>query len=199
MDADNLREVPMQELDLLDFTNTYQKIPKNYLGPEPLKKTSRLKIMLAHLVDFYMVFTIFNIFNVFINFNLNRYIITDSMEFSSAIILKVSIAAPLILLSYYFFSFFFNHGQTLGMKSFKLRMVIPEQSINDSFITAYKTVLSVLTFGLAKKFIGENVIKHEDYLYAEFMIHRDLAPINLLDETYKNSIEDKSHPNQIAA
>jgi len=199
MGADNLLEVPMQELDLLDFTNTSHKIPKYYLGHEPLIKTSRYKVMLAHCLDFYMVFTIFNIFNVFINLNLNRYIITDSMEFSSAIILKVSIAAPLILLSYYFFSFFFNHGQTLGMKSFKLRTVMPEQSVNDSFITAYKTVLSVLTCGLAKKFIGENVIKHEDYLYAEFMIHRDLAPINLLDEINKIKIDDKIEFYQIAA
>lgn len=202
MDTDNLIEVSMTEIDLIDYTNSKRKIPNSYLGLHPKKKVTRSKVIMANLLDFYLVLTTFNIINVLINFNLDRLVIAKSIEFSSAIILKASIGLPIIFFSYFFFSYFFNHGQTFGMKTYKLRTVMPEQSMKDSFINSFRNIFMMMTLGLANKIIGSNIVKEEDYLYSEFMVHKDIAPINLLDEIENTKVPEEvvgSDTFQIAA
>ena len=191
----------MNQIDLLDFTNSKHKIPHSYLGFAPKKEISRTKIVMAHVLDFYMAFMIFNMINILINMNLDHLLIAKSISFSSAIILKATMVAPIVIMSYFFFCMFFNHGQTMGMKTFKLRIVMPELSIKDSFHNSFKSILNTISFGLSKRFIGTNIIKEEDYLYSEFMVHKDIAAINLLDEVEKSEIQERqeSESFQIAA
>jgi len=103
----------MTPIKLLLFAEHSKKVPNYYLHPIQQKSSvENWKIFFSHLVDFNisMIFTLIFVKTTSIQF--------ESFLFESHSNTLGSISFfvfPFMLLNYFFFSYFLNHGQTYGM------------------------------------------------------------------------------------
>lgn len=175
----------MHNLDLRDFARYSQKIPSNILN-ETLakKKTSTLKILMAHALDATMVFYA----SIFMLMILGQY--TSTFLVSSRIIKLSQVSGqhtftlmfPVLLFTYFVVCNFYNHGQSYGMHSLKLRLRMKEQSFTQSFQKAAWSFLLCLSAGtLIGRFRKENQVENHDWLYQELLLPKEYQAMNLLE------------------
>jgi hypothetical protein len=93
-------------------------------------------------------------------------------------------------MSYFFFSYFFNQGQTWGMSAMKNRIEMQEQSFRSSFFWAMFSSAIMMTGGASYLFSykwvqekGWGEFKEQDHLYSELMKVSNFSPINLVELT----------------
>lgn len=184
----------MIPIDLIDYTRSSKKISPEMLkisAPVSEKPFSTWKLLGAYFFDFSTVMTftfmtsgIFKIAfkNLMMTGQLNRAFNTIPFHTLTTTIL------PLMFVSYFFFSFFFNNGQTPGMKMFKARIEMPDMSFRASLIWAMFSASVMMTAGLsfmlAYKWMqskGWGEVKGHDHLYKWMMIQRDISPVNLVE------------------
>jgi hypothetical protein len=193
MGTDKKSEVPMSSIDLLDYTNTKKKIPQDLLlekkDDHPLNFT---KIIGAYFLDAMMIFQTTIIMSFIFQLSFKTLMVSESLvdAFDSIPFISLTWSTiPLIAFSYYFFSFFFNHGQTWGMHSVKSRIDMKELELKDSFLWAAKLSLITLSgtflifaFYPQLRTWSKKHFKSHDHLYSHLIKHKDYPPINLLKE-----------------
>lgn len=181
----------MKQIDLVDFAQHSQKLPGKFLAP--VKAENHIptwKIFAAHLFDFGAVFTMTSVMGGMFNQSVKMVLVTKSLTaaFSDLTVMSLAFSFfPLMVFSYFFFSYFMNHGQTMGMMFLKKRIEMESKSFSDALRWAAFSLLLCFTGGLAftvtKKFWQS--FKGHDYLYADLMVEKQLSPINLLSEVDK--------------
>ncbi len=181
--------MPMTPIDLIDYTHS-KKIPSALLSQNSVEaidiKSS--KIIAAYFIDFMTITTISVMASAFLILSFNSWMVTSSLEnafeaieFSSIIINFL----PLMFMSYFFFSFFFNHGQTWGMNKMNHRIEMKEMSFRSSLVWAMFSTTLMMTGGLSFLFTYNwmkdknfGAFKKHDHLYFELMQERNVVTVN---------------------
>jgi hypothetical protein len=179
----------MTPIDLIDYTHS-KKIPSALLSQNSVEaidiKSS--KIIAAYFIDFMTITTISVMASAFLILSFNSWMVTSSLEnafeaieFSSIIINFL----PLMFMSYFFFSFFFNHGQTWGMNKMNHRIEMKEMSFRSSLVWAMFSTTLMMTGGLSFLFTYNwmkdknfGAFKKHDHLYFELMQERNVVTVN---------------------
>jgi hypothetical protein len=191
----------MNPVDLIDYTNTKHKIPSFILDPHSKnqKDISLWKIFATHLLDSMMIFQTTIMISVILKLSLSTYMVSgslskafDRINFSTLTMQMV----PLICVSYYFFSYFFNHGQTWGMNTLKNRIKMEELNFTSSLAWTLFSFGVVMTGGLSLVFSYNWMQEKEwgkfmahDHLYGSLIQDRELSPVNLVEHIQTNALQ----------
>lgn len=177
----------MSPIDLKDFALKEQKLPKKFLSSVSRDTPiSTWKILGAHFLDFLAISFFTSFSAVVFNQSVKLLMMTKSLKHAFNEQGTISLASsmlPFMIFSYYFLSYFMNHGQTWGMHVFKKRMKMKSQDYRDAFYWAAHSFFLCITGGLfylAKKDEWQN-IKGHDYLYQDMLDHKEYYAINLLE------------------
>lgn len=175
----------MTPVNLLLFAEHSLKLPEQYLSPvRPVEK--KWPVFAAHMMDFGMVFLGTFMMTAIFNHGVGFFMVTRGPKavFTPEVVVNLSTTfLPLILFSYFFFSFFLNNGQTWGMQTMKKRIPMKEQSFKDAFKWAIWSGLLCYSCGLTHFFRQQavNQIKAHDWLYHDLLAIREYSAINLLE------------------
>ena len=185
----------MTEIDLIDYTNVKKKIPSTLLDHVPMaqEEIPSWKIVTAYFFDFIAISTVTLMVAAFIKMSFNTFMITDSLRNAYE---KISFShmtvnfLPLIFMSYFFFSFFFNQGQSWGMSTMKNRIEMKEMNFRSSFLWAMFSSVVMMTGGLSFLFTYNWMqtknwggFKEQDHLYTELTQEKFYAPVDLYEMT----------------
>lgn len=184
----------MTPIDLFDYIEADRKIPARVLkhkSPET-SEVSSYHIIASYMVDTMMILSLTGAAAVLTGVGAKTFMITPALmtafnkiHFASF----VTSLLPLIFTSYFFCSFFFNRGQSYGMKMFKTRIDMPEMSYRSSLFWGLFSAGALMTGGLtllSYQWIqnkGWGQFKDHDHLYFELVAERSYSPIDLVAAT----------------
>lgn len=178
----------MNPIDLIPFAEHSQKLPGKFLAPIQLKeKGSTWKIMASHFIDFILTFTATSVMTMLFSHSVKMVFVTRSLRMAFSEKEISSLAGPLLplmIFSYFFFSYFMNHGQTPGMMLFKLRVNMKSKSFLQAAVWAAHSLFLSLSCGLSY-FVGKakwQNVKGHDYLYQDLVSYKEFRPVNLLSK-----------------
>lgn len=166
----------MTMIDLLDYSEASQKIPSSLLDNSPRnKEINPVKVVFAHYQDFTIVVALTLTIHAGLSFyfegflpswNVKEVYQSQSSNFSYALF-------PIILLSYFFFSYLFNDGQSLGLYSNRLRIASKNKGLRSSLMNALRSSLICLTGGLSFFWSPSMKVASHDYLYRDLLEFKD--------------------------
>ncbi len=186
----------MTEIDLFDYTNVKKKIPSSVLDHTPVHKGEipSWKIVTAYFFDFMGISTITIMVAGFIKISFTTFMVTSSLQNAFEKIPFTTLTVnflPLIFMSYFFFSFFFNQGQSWGMSAMKSRIKMQEMNFRSSLLWAMFSSVVMMTGGLSFLFTYNWMqkknwggFKEQDHLYTELTQDKFYSPVNLLEMTH---------------
>lgn len=181
----------MKQIDLVQFAEHSQKLPGKFLTPVQKKEqVSTARLLTAHMFDFGAVFVMTSVMGGMFNQSVKMILVSKSLNaaFSELTVMSLAFSfLPMIVFSYFFFSYFMNHGQTFGMMVMKKRIEMESKSFSESLRWAAFSLMLCFSGGLSY-FITKpfwRSFKGHDYLYSELMTEKQFAPINLLSEIDK--------------
>ncbi len=178
----------MAPFNLSDFAVKEIKIPQSELTP-PKQENYLGKILAAHFFDFWSVFWISITTKFFFKAAISALMITpglqdawDLVDFTPMTFLSM---LP-IGFTYFFGSYFMNHGQTYGMKLMKTRVVMREHSFTEAFQWALRSLAVIGTFGLIARSFKDSCAA-QDHLWRALVTSKDqTAPDVRTLETQKD-------------
>ena len=185
----------MTEIDLFDYTNMKKKMPSSVLDHVPVAKGEipSWKIVTAYFFDFMGISTITIMVAGFIKISFNSFMVTSSLQNAFEKIPFTTLTVnflPLIFMSYFFFSFFFNQGQSWGMSAMKNRIEMKEMNFRSSLLWAMFSSAVMMTGGLSFLFTYNWMqkknwggFKEQDHLYTELTREKFYAPVDLFEMT----------------
>lgn len=191
----------MTPIDLLDYTDSSSNIPQQVLKHSVPKhaEVTTWKILVAHFIDFTSVLMMTFMGAKFLELSLNGYMAGSMLQRSFGQVpfaALVNSSLPLMFMSYFFFSYFFNHGQTYGMYKMNLRIDMPELNFRSAFLWSMFSSALVMTGGLTLLFSrqwakekGWGTFKGHDHLWVDLMQERVLSPLSLVE--ISNQVQDK--------
>jgi hypothetical protein len=191
----------MTIIDILDYSESSQKIPSSLLNSSlRSKKINPLKVVLSHYLDFIVIVSLTMTINAAFSFyfegflpswNVKEIYHSQSSSFTAALF-------PVILMSYYFFSYLFNDGQSLGLHSYRLRVAAKKSSFRLIFANAFNSSLICLTGGLSFFWKPTLKIVSHDYLYQNLLEIKD-QHINLNHLLKSRKVIDIHESEKLAA
>lgn len=168
--------------DLVRQAQSRKKMSFHQLGHSE-SKVSALTLLSAHLLDFVMVYALTALITAFYRNIFKSMMMTSGLEkaFSkNTHYPEFLITFSVVMFSYFFFSHFFNHGQTFGMHKLKVRFVLRQHSFSQSFYATLSCLSLYLTGGLALKGVQKAFASH-DHLYADLLQPREMSPMHLVN------------------
>lgn len=190
----------MTPIDLIDYTRSSKKIPNVLLKPNERIQPppSSWKILAGYCIDFSIIISASYAISTLFQFAFSNLMVTRSLHNAFREIPYDSLTStmlPFMFLSYFFFSYLFNHGQSMGMKMMKTRIEMPEMSFRSSFLwgmfSSAVFMTAGLSFVLSYKWMqqkGWGEVKGHDHLYHVLMTPVSLSPVNLLELSMANSV-----------
>jgi hypothetical protein len=181
----------MKPIDLVLFAENSRKLPGHFLAPESENKSvPTWKVLAAHLVDFFTVCILTSSISSLFNLSIKNILVTRSLRIAFSHVNVMSFVGPLLplmLFSYFFFSYFMNHGQTYGMLLLKRRIEMKSKSFKESFKWATHSLLLCISWGITFLFEKSKwqKLKGHDYLYQELLTHKETHEIYLLSRVDK--------------
>lgn len=175
----------MKLIDLVVFAEHSQKLPSQLLEPQIPKKESSWKILAAHFIDLIVVFMFTNIMLAIFAKSVEMILITERLQSAFKLEKILHLSEPLLpmtLFSYFFFSYFMNHGQTYGMFLLKKRVELKSKSFRECFSWALHSSLVCFSCGLTYllKRSKWNRFKGHDYLYQGLIDVKEGPSIDLM-------------------
>ena len=187
----------MNPIDLIPFAEHSQRLPGKFLAPTAVKeKVSSWKILASHFIDFVITFTITSAMTMLFSHSVKMVFVTRSLRLAFSEKEISSLAGPLLplmIFSYFFFSYFMNHGQTPGMMLFKRRVNMQSKSFMEAAVWAAHSLFLCVSCGLsyfASKARWQNVKGH-DYLYQDLVAYKEIQPVNLLSKVDEFSVVEE--------
>lgn len=184
----------MTPIDLFDYIHARRKIPASVLKhqtPQASEVTS-YHILASYMVDTMMIISMTAAAALLTGIGAKTFMISPALASAFNKIPFtgfVTSLLPLIFTSYFFCSFFFNRGQTYGMKMFKTRIDMPEMNFRSSLFWGLFSAGALMSGGLSLlsyQWIqnkGWGQFKDHDHLYFELVAERSFSPIDLVAAT----------------
>lgn len=185
----------MNSIDLVEFAKNSRKLPSKWLAPVESKAQFKLwKVLMGHFLDFGAVVSVTVMTSTFFELSLKSLLVTKSMRQvwpESVAMTFTGFMLPFMVLSYFFFSYFMNHGQTWGMHMMKHRIAMKSLSFKEAALWACSSMVLCFTGGLSYLIQKDKwkAFSSHDYLYNDLMTERTLSPVTLLKEIDKFSEE----------
>ncbi len=192
----------MTPIDLLDYTDSSEKVPSELLdaGPREVEAVHPSTVIPAYLLDAFAVGSTATFVALILQLSVSNFMITPALRRSfealdhSSLIISLT---PLVLVSYFFFCFFFNQGQTWGMKQKQIRIEMPLMSFRSSLVWAIFSGTAIMTCGLSaithhwlkSSQLGD--FREHDYLYSQLIVERPVCPVNLVQLAGQNQDQRK--------
>jgi hypothetical protein len=185
-------------IDLTDFVKG-KKIPSHLLEhkSKQVKSVSALRVLMAYSLDLFMICSAATMITSIFKLSLATFVISDRLlDYFHKIEFEVLAFQlfPLMSVSYFFFSFLFNEGQTWGMHQLKIRLQIENFNFQAALRWAIFSSMTIMSFGLTyplayrvMKTKTQNSFEGHDYLYEALMTERQLSPIHLLSKIEENN------------
>ncbi len=195
----------MKPIDLCPFSEHSQKIPSSYLVTKvEIDKTfKKREVFATHALDSVFILQTFIWFKTFLQISIGNYMMTDLLQdaYSSTGGFLLNCALVLFLgYSYFCASYFFNQGQTPGMKILKKRISMEELSFDSALrwtaysLSLYATIgMTVNSLHSKYKDEGYGSFQAHDHLYQQLLTYKTWATPNLVDaiETCEMSESEK--------
>lgn len=186
----------MKTIDIVTFAAHSKKIPIKFLTPLKTELPSSWRILLAHMIDFYMVLMVWSLTFAVYSESIKKLLVTRSLNLAipnlENVLLVVSASLlPLFCLTYFFFNYFMNHGQTLGMNYVNSRIQLRDKNFYEALKWAMTSVMLCFSLGLSY-FITKQLwtnFKWKDYLYQDLMAYKEEFGIDLISQTNQASSE----------
>lgn len=191
----------MKPIDLSKFADHSQKIPQEFLTTKlhseiPFKKS---EILATHILDSVVIVQVFVWFRSLLEVSVGDLMMTnllsDAFASTGGLFLN-SILLSLIGFTYFSTSYFFNQGQTAGMKLMKRRITMEELSFESAFKWSCYSLGLYLSFGfsiakLHKKLQddGHGSFSSQDHYYQQLMAYKNWAVPSLIESTHNHSQE----------
>lgn len=176
----------MNPIKLVDYAEHSLKVPSEFLAPQAKKEDVKLwKVFFGHYLDFSAAVVATTMMSTFFNLSLKSFLVTKGLQkiWSDEVVSSFTIGAlPSMVFCYFFFSYFFNHGQTWGMHLLKKRVSMNDKSFKEAAMWACSSMVLCFTGGLSyfiMKGKWQN-FKANDYLYDHLMVERTLSPVHLV-------------------
>lgn len=176
----------MNPIKLVDYAEHSLKLPSEFLAPKAKKNDEKLwKLFLGHYLDFSAAVVTTTMMASLFNLSLKSFMVTKSLQkmWSDEVVSSFTIAAlPSMVFCYFFFSYFFNHGQTWGMHLLKKRVSMKDKSFKEAALWACSSMVLCFTCGLSYFIMKDKWqnVKANDYLYDSLMVERTLSPVHLV-------------------
>lgn len=196
----------MTPIDLIDFTHSKKKIPSYFLkhrSPEKAVISDR-RAMAALMLDFAAILGTTVMLSTIFKLYFGSFMISDHLQtaMSKMSFYELSVSSlPLMFMSYFFFSNFFNHGQSWGMHVMKTRIQMPEQNFRTSILWAIFASSTIMTFGLsffwAREYFenkGWGTFEGHDHLYIGLIQEKEFSPINLVEHSQNQNQKVEEEP-----
>lgn len=186
----------MNPIDLVPFAEHSQKLPGKFLAPVAKKEhVPTWKIFAAHFIDFGTTFIATSVMTVLFSHSIKMILVTRSLQTTFNQMQINGLAAPilpLMLFTYFFFSYFMNHGQTYGMFLVKGRVDMQSKSFMEAFRWAAHSMILCLSCGISFLFSKAKWqgYKGHDYLYQDLLTYRESNAINLLARVDEFAVEE---------
>lgn len=183
----------MHLIDLRNYADHSVKIPFAALNSyQTKKKLSVWKLILAYWIDASVVLSItlltsmmFSAFNSLIMTSKSMQKVTGT-DFSS-----FTFIFSVLMVSYYFFSFFLNHGQSAGLYAIKTRIRMHDKSFISALKWSLFSAVNCLTGGfISIYFESSKWLVDHDYLYSELLLDKNIHSVNLLERTKSHEIQE---------
>lgn len=173
-------------IDIRDYANSSKKIPTQFLIPQKSVSSITFKSLVASFaLDGLLVLTTANVFAAIFNYSFRDFMMSSGLakNFHNIQFQSLSLAlCPLIMMSYYFFSYFFNDGQTYGMNKHKIRVEMPHMNFRSSALWAAYSATTLVSLGVFSLFYKKwESFKEHDHLYSILMTEKIASPVNLFD------------------
>lgn len=179
----------MWPIDLVKFSEHTARIPEDMLVMKKAAPPSFAKFLAAHVLDLYAVVAVTFSLAVISTVVAGSFMLTPRFEemYSTGKAGFGFMIFPVVLYSYFFFSYFFNDGQTWGMRTMKLRLSMPTQSFGEPLLMALWSSLCFLNK-------THSVSMEHDHLYAKLMYAESTVSLDLhslleakkSEETFQN-------------
>ncbi len=166
----------MAPYNLSDFAVKEIKIPSPHLRPAE-SRSFLGKYLTAHFLDFWALFFINAVATFLFKSTLETFMSTralsnawDGVNFSPA----AGLTFMAFTFTYFFSSYFMNHGQTAGMKIMNCRVRMKEHSFSESLRWTLRSLATYATFGLVSQRFAADVAPH-DHLWHELVAQKEMA------------------------
>lgn len=184
----------MTPIDLFDYIHARKKIPARVLKHQApqAKEVSSYQIIASHMIDAMVILGVTFMASTITALAAQSFMITPALSsafnkihFSSF----VTSLLPLIFSTYFFASYFLNHGQTVGMSYLKTRIDMPDKSFRSSVFWGFFSAGAVMSGGLtllSYQWIqtkGWGQYKGHDHLYFNLVAERSFSPVDLVAMT----------------
>lgn len=177
----------MHQVQLLDYAQHSQKIPTGTLRTsDKPKKIESWKVLSAHFVDFAVTFITLTMIATLFNEYFKTMLVTAHLKsaFSSKHAFNLSTTLlPVFVFANFFFSYFFNHGQTFGMNLVKIRVKMKHGSFRDALKWGLVSMSLCFTCGMSALFFEKvwNEFRSHDYLYEDLMSFKEDQNLQIID------------------
>jgi len=194
----------MNPVDLIDYAEHSEKIHSNFLkaGQVKLKVIQRKRVLLAHCLDSVLIFMLSSWAGTLLNLSLSNLLVTRSLRQAFSKIETMPLSLSLIVLtafSYYFFSYFFNQGQTISMRLLGIRVRMEEMAYRASMVSGLYSLSVSLSLGLSLLIESERLqgtglgtFETHDYLYQELLLEKLIQPFSLVEFAERNVVKTKT-------
>lgn len=166
----------MAPFNLSDLAVKEAKIHSAHLSPAK-SKNFVVRLLAAHFLDFWAIFWATTIATSMFKLSFQVHLTTrglhkawDLVSFSSFTVF----AWTAIAMTYFFVSYFMNHGQTAGMKIMKCRVKMKHHDAKESLHWAVRSIGLYMSVGLTSKSFKPNLGAH-DYLWHELVAQKEIA------------------------
>lgn len=165
----------MAPFNLSDLAVKEMKIPETHLSPAK-SKSFVARNLAAHFLDFWAIFWVTTFATSMFKLSFEIHLTTNGLSKAWDLVSLspfTVFAWTSIAVTYFFTSYFMNHGQTAGMKIMKCRLKMSHHSLKESLLWAVRSFGIYVSLGLTAKAFSANVRAH-DYLWHELVAQKEL-------------------------
>jgi hypothetical protein len=192
----------MKPIDLSLFSEHSQRIPVSFLETK-LEADSTLKkreVFASHALDGFVILQTFLWFKTILEISVGNYMMTNMLEDAYSSTGGFFLNSALIIFigySYFCASYYFNQGQTPGMKMLKKRISMDELSLDSALRWTAYSLSIYATFGLTVNSLhtkfkdeGHGSFSTQDHHYQQLMCYKTWAAPDLVVAIEKYEVSE---------
>lgn len=166
----------MAPFNLSDFAVKETKIPSAALRPQETKGNVGL-FLRAHFLDFWMIYFLNGLATKALHLSMKTHLTTKALSHAWTVsdLSTISFATwGAVAATYFFCSYYLNHGQTPGLMISKCRVRVREHSLTDALQWSFKSISVFVSLGLITSRYKDDILAH-DHLWHELVAQKEIA------------------------